>query len=265
MRREDVAQVELAMRQAGRMMRDARVREEQVHAKEGIGNFVTDYDLAIQRFLFGALREVVPGATFFGEEETEGNRRALTEKTWFVDPIDGTTNFLFDYRHSCVSVGLAEHGEMTAGFVYDPYLDEFYMGLAGEGSWRNNRALRIADRELSDGIVAFGCAGSENDAHVLFRALYQLYSQVMAIRNVGSAALALCRIATGANVAYLQMRLNPYDYAAASVILREAGGEIGTLQGKPVPLDASDSVVAGTPSAVRRLRILVETCRKDLS
>ena len=138
------AAIEKLVREAGQKMLKARPGEENIHKKEGLANFCTDYDTAIQRFLIKGLGEILPGAVFFGEEDTEGNAGADAEGefTFYIDPIDGTTNFMFDYHHSCISVGLAHGEQMIAGFVYHPYVDDMYVAVRGHGSYLNGKDFR---------------------------------------------------------------------------------------------------------------------------
>lgn len=106
------------VREAGAMLKSAHLSTSEIHEKEGPANFCTDYDLRIQRFIMGWLAEVAPGCSSFGEEDTEGNHGSATSPyTFYIDPIDGTTNFMFDYHHSCVSVGVAYAGQLVAGVL----------------------------------------------------------------------------------------------------------------------------------------------------
>ena len=244
--------IENLVREAGKKLRKARPGEENIHKKEGLANFCTDYDTAIQRFLIQGLSEILPGAAFFGEEDTEGNAGAEAEGefTFYIDPIDGTTNFMFDYHHSCVSVGLAHGDEMIAGFVYHPYVDDMYVAVKGHGSYLNGKRLHMADKPVEEGIVEFGCA-RYNEAGIdwLFRVVKEMFQNSLSIRCGGSAALGLCRGASGSNTVYLELKLQPYDYAAASVILEEAGGKITQIDGSPITLHEGCSIIGGTPAA----------------
>ena len=108
----------------------AHVGEAEVHQKSGPANFVTDYDVKIQEYLISELSSVLPTCSFFGEEDTDGNEHKVGDGyTFFIDPIDGTTNFMFDYRNSCVSVGLAYAGRMIAGWVYNPFTNQFWKAV----------------------------------------------------------------------------------------------------------------------------------------
>lgn len=246
------AAIEKLVREAGKKMLNARPKEENIHKKEGLANFCTDYDTTIQRFLIEGLGEILPGAAFFGEEDTEGNAGAEAEGefTFYIDPIDGTTNFMFDYHHSCVSVGLAHGDEIIAGFVYHPYVDDMYVAVKGHGSYLNGKRLHMADKPVEEGIVEFGCA-RYNEAGIdwLFRVVKEMFQNSLSIRCGGSAALGLCRGASGSNTVYLELKLQPYDYAAASVILEEAGGKITQIDGCPITLHEGCSIIGGTPAA----------------
>lgn len=258
-----VTACESIVREAGKMISEARLTAENVHQKEGIANFVTHFDIEVQSFLIGKLKELLPEAAFFGEEDTEGNTKCSTEGyCFYIDPIDGTTNFIFGYQHSCVSVGLAYHGKMTAGLVYNPYTDSMYKAVRGKGAYLNERRLVIDNKSIAEGIVAFGCARyNEGDTDLLFDVVKALYLRSLSIRNGGSAALDLCRVAAGANVIYLELKLQPYDYAAASVIIEEAGGVIRQADGSEITLDRPCSILGGTAVACDEVRGMLERLR----
>ena len=249
--------IERLIRDAGRKMVRARPSDAMIHQKEGLANFCTDYDMEIQRFLIRGFSEILPGAAFFGEEDTEGNAGADAqgEFTFYIDPIDGTTNFMFDYHHSCISVGLAHREQMIAGFVYHPYINEMYVAIRGKGSYLNGKRLYLQDRSVEEGIVEFGCA-RYNEAGIdwLFRVVKEMFQNSLSIRCGGSAALGLCRAASGSNTVYLELKLQPYDYAAASVILEEAGGVITQIDGSPITLHEGCSIIGGTPKAWKESR-----------
>ena len=279
---KEVKIVEEAVRSAGKMLWDARPDESTVHAKEGPANFVTDYDVKIQEYLIERLSAVFDGAQFYGEEDTAGSTGYVGDGyTFFIDPIDGTTNLMFDYQNSCVSVGLAEGGVMTAGWVFNPYTDRMYVAASGQGAtlngrmiagwvcnpysdqfWSaekgkgaflNGRRLKIENKGLEAGICAFGCA-RYNEGDIVFSVLKEIFMNSLSVRNGGSAAIDLCRIASGSNVGYVEMKLQPYDYAAASVIIEEAGGYIGQPDGSAITLDRPCPIVAGTHKAAEELK-----------
>lgn len=251
------------MRRFGKIMKSNIPDRSVVHNKEGFANFVTDDDVRIQKELICGLSELFPECGFYGEEDTAGNNHAAEKGLcFFIDPIDGTTNYVFGYHHSCISVGVSWDGKLIAGFVFNPYVDDFYSAIRGCGSFLNGRKLHIKDGTLDEGIVAFGCARyNDEDTDAIFEITKELYLNSLSIRNGGSSTLDLCRIASGSNAAYVELKLQPYDYAAASVIIEEAGGVIGQADGAEITLDRPCSVVAGTAKAVEQVK---QICRKYL-
>lgn len=250
--------IEEIVRDAGKTLLSAHLETGEVHQKDGPANFVTDYDVKIQARLIRELSRVLPGCSFFGEEDTAGNEHRVGEGyTFFIDPIDGTTNFMFDYKNSCVSVGLGENGSMIAGWVYNPYTGQFWSAVRGSGATLNGRRISVNPGGLEDGICAFGAA-RYNEGDGIFNVLPKLFSRSLSVRCGGSAAIDLSRIASGSNAAYVEMLIQPYDYAAGSVIIEEAGGVIGQMDGSPITLDRGCPIVAGTPKAVAEILEIIK-------
>ncbi len=246
--------LEEIVRHAGEMMLGG---PGEVFDKAGPANFVTDMDLKIQKYIISELSSLYPECHFFGEEDTASNDRKSEGRCFYIDPIDGTTNYIFGYGHSCVSVGEAVNGEMVSAFVYNPFMRDMYKAAKGKGAFLNGRALRVADRGLEEGIVAFGCARyNEDDTDALFDIAKELYLRSLSIRNGGSAALDLVRVASGANVAYIELKLQPYDYAAASLIIEEAGAVITQTNGSPISLTSPCPILAGTPKAASQIQTM---------
>jgi len=221
-----------------------------VVAKEGHGNFVTDYDVRVQETLFAKLAEVLPGASFLGEEGDD-EKIVGAGYTFIIDPIDGTSNFIFGYGHSAISVALALDGEVILGVVYNPYRDEMYWAEKGEGSFLNGYRLEMADRALSEGIVACGTAPYYTDlTDKTFDMMKLIFLNSMDLRRVGSAALDLCYVAANRNVLFFELILSPWDYAAASLIITEAGGIFSQMDGNPVRIGDKCSILAGPAKAI---------------
>lgn len=270
MEKIDYERIEELVREAGKIMLKADFSGEIVHEKHGEANFCTDYDVEIQKFLIAHLSEIVPGAAFYGEEDTEGNKKDSSDADYvfYIDPIDGTTNFMFGYKHSCVSVGLAYQGKIIAGFVYNPYKDEMYTGILGQGSRLNGRLLKLENKGLDEGIAGFDCTryneGTTDNIDILFKVVKELYYQSLAIREEGSSTIGLCRVASASNVVYFQMVLQPYDYAAAWIIVEEAGGVITQIDGSPLRLDGPSSAICGTPKAYTQTKEIAERMVKEV-
>lgn len=222
----------------------------EIAAKEGHGNFVTDYDVRVQKLLFARLGEIMPGAVFLSEEDEE-EKTVGAGYTFIIDPIDGTSNFICGYGHSAISVALALDGEVILGVVYNPYRDEMCWAEKGKGAYLNGRKLVMVDRPLEKGVAACGTAPYHLDlTDKTFETMKQVFLNSMDIRRVGSAALDLCYTAANRNVLFFEWVLSPWDYAAASLIVTEAGGEFSQMDGSPVRIGDKCSVLAGTKTAM---------------
>lgn len=238
------------VRAAGEILTSAVSIEDGVEEKEGRANFVTAYDKKVQNFLFERLGEVLPQAVFIGEEEEE--HAALSEGYAFIiDPIDGTTNFMKGYNASCISVGLLRDGQPDIGVVYNPYLNEMFQAVRGQGAFCNGKQIKVSDHELADGLVLFGSAPyNEELAEKSFDLAYKLFRNSLDIRRSGSAAIDLCNIACGRAELFFEMLLSPWDYAAGTLMVKEAGGVISDMDGNELVFDKKCSVVAGNKKSM---------------
>jgi len=232
------------MRRCGGIMLHAERSKGGIDEKAGHGNFVTAYDKKIQQMLQKSLLEILPEAVFVGEEE---DIHASIEKgyAFIVDPIDGTTNFIKDYHMSVVSVGLTLDGEKYMGAVYNPYLDEIFTAIKGQGAYLNDEPIHVSAEPLENGIVLFGTAPYyEELGKRSFEMAYSYFKRALDVRRSGSAALDLCSVAAGRAELFFELSLSPWDFAAGALIVEEAGGKVTTVQGEPLTLDRGCSVLA---------------------
>lgn len=231
-------------RECGEIILNADRSEIGIRDKEGKANFVTEYDCMVQRVAKEKLANILPEAEFLGEEE-DSKVDETKEYIFVVDPIDGTTNFIKDYHTSCISIGLIRNGKRYLGVVYNPYLDEMFYGLKGEGAYLNGKPIHVSDEDLSNGIVLFGTSPYNTElAKASFDLAYEYFSKALDIRRSGSAAIDLCSVAAGRAELYFEMILSPWDFAAGALILEEAGGIVTTLDGKEVPCLSKSPVLA---------------------
>jgi myo-inositol-1(or 4)-monophosphatase len=234
---------------AGEIILNAHHIKDGIESKEGRANFVTSYDVEVQNFLYQELKKVLPEAAFIGEEDKK-RENVIGDYCFIIDPIDGTTNFIFDYRHSAISVGLAFHGQIIMGVVYNPFLNEMFYAEKGKGAFLNGRKLNVSGLMISEGIVAIGtCPYHRELTDETFRITRKLYDTALDIRRTGSAALDICYVAANRFALYFELILSPWDYAGASIILTEAGGCIGTMEKKELPYRLPCSVIAASPRA----------------
>lgn len=232
------------IKEGGLLILQAERKPDMIEQKEGRANFVTIYDKKVQELLREKLLDLLPNAVFIGEEE-ENDASIYEEFAFVVDPIDGTTNFMKDYHNSAISIGLLKYGKPYIGVIYNPYLDELFFAQKGCGSYLNGKEIHVSKQPLSNGIVLFGTSPYyEELSKQSFELAYQYFSKALDIRRSGSAALDLCSVACGRAELYFECRLSPWDYAAGSIIVTEAGGEITQLDGSPLVFDKNCSVIA---------------------
>ena len=249
------SQMEAVLRRAGEIL----LRAEGIRAEEKTGraDLVTQFDRTIQDFLEKELLALCPQAGFLGEE----NEQAHLERrqVFIVDPIDGTTNFTRDFRHSCISAALEIDGETQIGAVYNPYLDEMFSAEKGRGAFLNGRPLHASERDISHAIVLFGSSPYNHElAGRSFAAAQALFELGLDVRRTASAALDLCYIAAGRADVYFEYIISPWDHAAGHLIAREAGATVSQFDGSPVSNREKCSILACGPNCYAQARSVVE-------
>lgn len=223
-------------------------REMATHVKEkAVADYVTQVDVAVQNFLKEELHKVHPEIQFLGEET--GLQKMNTNSYWILDPVDGTTNLIHDYHHSVVSLALCQQNEIVLGIVYDPYHDELFSAVKGEGSFLNGKPIHVSSANfLSETIIGIGTAKREL-AKENFSRFLKVYERSQDIRRLGSAALELAYTACGRQGGYFEIYLNPWDYAAGMLLVKEAGGTVTDWSGNALN-PAQGSQVIGTNGKV---------------
>ena len=162
-----------------------------------------------------------------------------------MDPIDGTTNFVRGLRQSAISVALARDGQVEYAVVFDPYKNEMFSARRGGGAFLNGAPIRVSDKPLAEGIFGMGTAIYRREyLEPTMRVTEQLFRRACDFRRLGAAALDLCDVACGRVELFFEYSLCPWDFAAGSLIITEAGGHISTLQGGPLALTERCSVWA---------------------
>lgn len=232
-------------REAGQLVLRAKNIADSVAQKGSPRDLVTEYDTKVQELLRRRLAEEFPSYGFFGEEEQQHD--ILGKEGFFiVDPIDGTTNFVRGLHHSCISVGLYVKGQMESAAVYNPYYDELFTAGRGRGAYRNGKPLRMQEVGLTESLVLFGSAIYYRDTiPATVRMVEELFPITLDFRRGGSAALDLCYVACGGGDVFFETCLQPWDYAAGSLIVTEAGGIVTALDGSELRLTTPCSVAAG--------------------
>lgn len=237
---------------AGEIMLSAGRYSGSAAGKSGDRNYVTEYDLKIQRFLRERLSEVCPEAAFKAEEE--GADRVSGRLEWIVDPIDGTSNFIHGTLCSAVSIALCGNGAPLYGAVFNPYSGELFSAARGEGAFLGEERISVSRRSYDRALISFGTTPyTRAKAELTFRILRLAYAQSLDIRRSGSAALDLCFLAAGRTDGFFEISLSPWDYAAGALLITEAGGRITDFSGNAPDLDSPDSIVAGNAEVYAQL------------
>ena len=245
---------------AGRgLKRDfGEVENLQVSVK-GPGDFVSAADRKAEKILFDELAKARPGYGFVMEESgvIEGTDKS---HCWYIDPLDGTANFLHGLPIFAISVGLAREGQIVAGLVYNPLSESLYVAEKGQGAYLNNRRLRVAARrDLGEALIGCAIPHLGKQGHARFRAeLTAVMARAANLRRLGSAALDLCFVASGAYDGFWERDLKPWDLAAGIMIVKEAGGFITDAEGGADIL-AKGSVCAGNETIHSQLLALIRS------
>ncbi|OGG46099.1 MAG: hypothetical protein A3F84_11165 [Candidatus Handelsmanbacteria bacterium RIFCSPLOWO2_12_FULL_64_10] len=208
----------------------AHLRRDQV-ALKGPNDFVTEADRESERRISEVLRSAFPDHAITGEEG--GASAGSAEYRWFIDPLDGTTNFVYGIPFFCVSIGLSRGRDPLLGAVYDPLRDELFAGERGRGATLNDAPLRVsACARLDEALLMTGFPFKQIDCADAYVASFSaLLRRSRSIRRCGAAALDLCYVAAGRADGFWEWGLSPWDIAAGAVILSEAGGRITDFRG----------------------------------
>jgi myo-inositol-1(or 4)-monophosphatase len=200
--------------------------------KSSATDLVTAYDQAAEELIVAGLRVARPDDAIVGEEGTD--RTGTSGISWYVDPIDGTTNFVYDLPPWSTSIAAGDADGMIAGAVYAPVLDELFAASRGGGATLNGHPIRASDRDdVALALVATGFSYDATRRRQQATVVEELIGHVRDIRRLGSAAIDLCYVAAGRYDAYYETGLNAWDAAAGELIAREAGCRSGDHRGGP--------------------------------
>lgn len=246
------------VQEAGGRIRHADPAES-IKEKSGAFNFVTKYDSMVQKLLVRELGALIPEASFVGEEDGYDSGKISDGYTFILDPIDGTTNFICGFPCCGISVALALHGKVQFGIVYNPFREELFCALRKKGAFLNGRRLCTGEKSLKDGLGSMDISPYDPVLRkTAFAMAQELSFHCMDIRDVGSAALAICYVAAGRCVAYYSLKLCVWDYAAAGLILEEAGGKLQRADGKDPELGTGIPILAGTVKTIEEMKTLFQ-------
>jgi myo-inositol-1(or 4)-monophosphatase len=230
-----------AAREAGQMLRENLGRSRKIIYK-GKVDLVTNFDNESQEMIFAHLEKNFPDHDFIAEEDLEQERGSAFR--WIIDPLDGTTNYAHGFPFFSVSIALEYAGKIVCGVVYDPVRDEIFSGTKEQGAFLNGDRIKVSSTDdLDRSLLATGFPydlreSSENNiAH-----FNNFVTRAQAIRRCGSAALDLCYVACGRFDGFWELKLKPWDVAAASLILQEAGGYLSDFENREFSIHSRETL-----------------------
>jgi myo-inositol-1(or 4)-monophosphatase len=244
-----------AARRAGNVItRGARDLDLLTVTTKGPKDFVSEVDRAAEAAIVETIHAVYPDHAILAEEGTGRGKNADAEHTWIIDPLDGTTNFLHGFPQYCVSIALEHKGVITQGVVFDPIRNDLFTATRGRGAFLNDRRIRVSRRaHLRECLVGTGFPfrdGSYLDTYL--QMMKVMIQQTAGLRRPGAAALDLAYVAAGFYDGFFEIGLNPWDVAAGSLLVLEAGGLIGDLAGEGDYLHGGQ-VIAAAPKVFAQI------------
>ena len=248
-----------AARAAGSIINRAALDIESVRVSQKKANdFVTEVDHAAEQAIIETLLAAYPGHGIWAEESGREHGAKDSEFVWIIDPLDGTTNFIHGLPIYCVSIALAVKGKVEQAVVYDPTRNDLFTATKGRGAFLNDRRLRVSKRtELQQALVSTGFPYRQGDSfHQYLSLMGEIMQRTAGLRRPGAAALDLAYVAAGYTDAFFEIGLQPWDVAAGSLLVTEAGGLVGNFTGESDFLEQGECL-AGNPKIYGHMVSLV--------
>ena len=244
-----------AARAAGSLINRAALDVESVRISQKLVNdFVTEVDHAAEKAIIETLLTAYPGHGIWAEESGREHGAQDSEFVWIIDPLDGTTNFIHGLPVYCVSIALAVKGKIEQAVVYDPTRNDLFTATKGRGAFMNDRRLRVSKRiRLQDCLLSTGFPFRQgDDFNTYLRMMGDVMQRTAGLRRPGSAALDLAYVAAGFTDGFFETGLQPWDTAAGSLLVTEAGGLVGNFSGDANFLEQQECM-AGNPRVYGQL------------
>ncbi len=238
-----------AARAAGAIINRAALDVEAVRvSQKQVNDFVTEVDHASEETIIETLLTAYPGHGIWGEETGRTRGAKDSDHVWIIDPLDGTTNFIHGFPVYCVSIALAVKGKVEQAVVYDPTRNDLFTATRGRGAFLNERRIRVSKRTmLTQCLISTGFPFRKGDNFQAYLAMAgEIMQRTAGLRRPGAAALDLAYVAAGYTDGFFETGLQPWDVAAGSLLVTEAGGLIGNFTGEPDFLEQKECL-AGNP------------------
>ena len=244
-----------AARAAGAIINRAALDVEAVRiSQKQVNDFVTDVDHAAEQVIIETLLAAYPGHGIWAEETGREHGAKDSELVWIIDPLDGTTNFIHGFPVYCVSIALAVKGKIEQAVIYDPSRNDLFTATKGRGAYLNDRRLRVSKRiRLQECLISTGFPFRPgDDFNTYLRMMGDVMQRTAGLRRPGAAALDLAYVAAGYTDGFFETGLQPWDVAAGSLLVTEAGGLVGNFTGEPDFLEQNECM-AGNPKVYGQL------------
>lgn len=232
--------------EAGALLKQSLAATLDVQYKSSHNDLVTNMDKTIEQFFVSRIKSTYPDHRIISEEGF-GDRIDSTDGViWYVDPIDGTMNFVLQKRHFAISIGIYENGEGKAAFIYDVMNDDLYHCMSGNGAFLNQRRLApLKDIKKEDALLGLNVTWVQKNPRIDPSIMAVVAHEIRGTRAYGSAAIELAYVAAGLLDGYFTMRLSPWDFAAGLILIKEVGGVYTRADGLPIDMVRKNSVMAG--------------------
>jgi myo-inositol-1(or 4)-monophosphatase len=233
-----------AAQQAGALLRANWQNSKTIEIKTDIVDLVTNIDKAADALITDFLRQHFPTHQIIAEESSVSG--PASSYRWYVDPLDGTTNFAHGFPHFAVSIGLTYNSQMIVGVVHDPLREETFCAIRGGGATRNGMPIQVSSAPTLDhSLVLTGFPYDRRKRSEFYLRFYQAFMmRTQGVRRCGSAALDLCYVACGRADMFWEWRLHPWDTAAGSLIVEEAGGTMSNFSGSPFDVTGEETLAS---------------------
>jgi len=251
------------VKKCGELIKTAFHGEKKVSEKSSATDLVTETDQMVEKMLIEGLRERFPDTRFIGEESVAGGEKCVltTDKTWIIDPIDGTTNFVHSNPQVCTILGFMVDKKVVFGIVYNPVLEQLWTARAGQGAYYNGKKIQVsACTELNKSMLVQEMYDSSPAKLAMVNTNLQTFiPKVRSVRAYGSAGINLAYLAMGAVDAYFDCGFHIWDYAAPCLIVTEAGGVAMDITGGEVDYLARRMLATSTMELAKQIIPLVAT------
>jgi len=249
-----------AARKAGSIINRASLDLDLVRvSSKGQRDFVTEVDRAAEQAIIAMLKTAYPNHSILAEESGASGPGGDADYLWIIDPLDGTTNFIHGFPQYAVSIGLRHGGHITQAVVYDPTRNELFTATRGRGAFLNDHRLRVSKRDqLEDCLIGTGFPFRRlDDLDEYVEVFTRVTKNTAGVRRAGAASLDLAYVAASRLDGFWEFGLSPWDIAAGSLLIIEAGGLIADLHGDGDYLETGD-VVCGAPKIFPKLHALMQ-------